>query len=332
MVRSFHGALVPGYYVSPSAYEHYLRGRYALNKRTESELLLATDHFIAAAKEQPDYPLAYAGLADALLLLGVYGAKPAASVFPPARDAIQKALSLDPSLGEGHATYGAVLSLYDWDWKQAGETFRRAVALSPRSPTAWQWRAMHHLLPQARFDEARAAVDRARALDPLSMAIATSVGVVYHLAGDSAGAIRALRRALELDPSFPMTYYFLGGVLRDMGDAARAIDAFHAAISKSGGTPEMTAGLAQAYARAGDVDRAQSLEAELDAIAAHRHVPHSLIAQVHAALGNVEEAIAAIERAAKAREPELVLLGVRPVYASLHGQPRFAAVRASVGV
>ena len=318
--------------VAGAAYEHYLRGRYALNKRTETELLLATDHFIAAASEQPDYPLAYAGLADALLLLGVYGAKPAASVFPPARDAIQKALSLDPSLGEGHATYGAVLSLYDWDWKQAGETFRRAVALSPRSPTAWQWRAMYHLLPQARFDEARAAVDRARSLDPLSMAIATSVGVVYHLAGDSAGAVRALRRALELDPSFPMTYYFLGGVLRDMGDTARAIDAFLTAIDKSGGTPEMTAGLAQAYARGGEVDRARALEAELETIAARRHVPHSLIAQVHAALGNVDAAVAAIERAAKAREPELVLLGVRPVYASLHGHPRFAAVRASVGV
>jgi len=94
----------------------------------------------------------------------------------------------------------------------------------------------------------------------------------------------------------------------------------------------MTAGLAQAYARGGEVDRARALEAELETIAARRHVPHSLIAQVHAALGNVDAAVAAIERAAKAREPELVLLGVRPVYASLHGQPRFAAVRASVGV
>ena len=318
--------------VAGAAYEHYLRGRYELNKRTEAELRSATQHFTAAAEEQPDYALAFAGLADALLLLGVYGAQPPAEVFPPAREAIEKALALDPSLGESHATLGAVLTLYEWDWKRAGETFRRAVALSPRSPTTWQWRAMHQLLPQGRLDEARAAIDRARSLDPLSMAIATSVAVVYHLTGDSAGAVRALRRAMEIDPSFPMTYYFLGGVLRDMGDAPAAIDAFHAAIAKSGGTPEMTAGLAQAHARAGDVGRARALQQELVAAAEARHVPRSLAAQVHASLGEIEPALAALEQAAEAREPELVLLAVRPVYAPLRTHPRFEAVRARVGV
>jgi serine/threonine-protein kinase len=318
--------------VAGAAYEHYLRGRYALNKRTEAELQLAGEYFTAAAEEQPDYPLAYAGLADALLLLGVYGAKTPAEVFPPAREAIDRALALDPSLGEGHATLAALLSLYDWDWNAAGETFRRAAALSPRSPTTWQWRAMHHLLPLGRFDEARAAIDRARSLDPLSMAIATSVGVVYHLAGDSAGAVRALRRASELDASFAMTYFFLGGVLRDMGDTAGSIEAFDTAIAKSGGTPEMTAGGAQAHARAGDVARARMLASELTAAGARRHVAHSLFAQVHAALGDVDAAMSALERAADAREPELVMLGVRPAYASLRGNPRFAALRARVGV
>jgi len=318
--------------VAGAAYEHYLRGRYALNKRTEADLRLATQHFIAAAEEQPDYALAYAALADALLLLGVYGTQPPVNVFPSAREAIEKALTLDPSLGEGYATLGAVETLYEWDWKRAGDAFRRSTALSPRSPTAWQWRAMHHLLPQGRLDEARAAIDRARSLDPLSMAIATSVGVVYHLAGDSAGAVRALRRAIELDAAFPMTYYFLGGVLRDTGDVAAAVDAFTTAIAKSGGTPEMTAGLAQAHARAGEVDRARELARELFAAAATRHVPHSLIAQVHASLGETEPAIAALERAAEAREPELVLLGVRPVYTSLRADSRFNALRSRIGV
>jgi serine/threonine-protein kinase len=318
--------------VAGAAYEQYLRGRYALNKRTEAELRSATRLFTAAAEEQPDYALAYAGLADALLLLGVYGTQPPAQVFPPAREAIEKALQLDPSLGESYATLGAVQTLYDWDWKRAGDTFRRAVALSPRLPTVWQWRAMHHLLPQGRLDEARAAIDRARSLDPLSMAIATSVGVVYHLTGDSAGAVRALRRAIELDASFPMTYYFLGGVLRDMGDAPAAIDAFQTAIAKSGGTPEMTAGLAQAHARAGDANRARELLRELVAAAAQRHVPQSLAAQVYAALGEIDPAISALERAAAAREPELVLLGVRPVYAPLRASPRFETLRARVGV
>jgi Flp pilus assembly protein TadD len=184
------------------------------------------------------------------------------------------------------------------------------------------------------LDDARASIDRARSLDPLSMAIATSVGVVYHLTGDSAGAVRALRRAVELDASFPMAYYFLGGVLRDMGggDTTASIDAFHTAIAKSGGTPEMTAGLAQAYARAGDATRARELAADLAAAAEHRHVPHALTAQVHAALGEIEPAVAALERAADAREPEVVLLGVRPVYAPLRSHARFQALRKRVGV
>jgi len=318
--------------VAGAAYEHYLRGRYALNKRTEAELRSAARHFTEAAEEQPDYALAFAGLADALLLLGVYGAQAPGEVLPPAREATEKALALDPSLGESYATLGAVLALYDWDWSRAGDAFRRAVALSPRSPTVWQWRAMYHLLPQGHLDEARSAIDRARSLDPLSMAIATSVGVVYHLTGDSAGAVRALQRAIELDAAFPMTYYFLGGALRDVGDTTAAIDAFHKAIAKSGGTPEMTAGLAQAHARAGEVDRARELQGELVAAAATRHVPHCLVAQVHAALGEIELAVAALERAAEAREPELVLLGVRPAYAPLRGHPRFDALRERVGV
>ena len=316
-----------------AAYEHYLRGRYALNKRTEAELRSAADHFTAATGEQAEYALAYAGLADARLLLGVYGAESPRVAFPLAREATQKALQLDPSLGESYATLGAVLALYDWDWAGAGDAFRRAVALSPRSPTAWQWRAIHHLLPQGRLDDARAAIDRARSLDPLSMAIATSVGVIYHMTGDSAGAVRALRRAIELDASFAMTYYFLGGVLRDVGDTTAAIDAFQTAIAKSGGgSPEMTAGLAQAHARARNVERARELQRELTAAATRRHVPHGVVASVHVALGEIEPALAALERAAEVREPEVVLLGVRPGYAPLRGHPRFDALRARIGV
>ena len=165
------------------------------------------------------------------------------------------------------------------------------------------------------------------------MAIATSVGVIYHMTGDSTGAVRALRRALELDASFAMTYYFLGGVLRDVGDTTSAIEAFQTAIAKSGsGTPEMTAGLAQAHARAGDVDRARELQRELTAASARRHVPHGVVASVHLALGETDPALAALERAAEGREPEVILLGVRPGYASLRGHPRFDALRARIGV
>ena len=319
--------------IGGAAYELYLRGRFALNKRTEAGLDAAARHFIAAAEAQPEYALAYAGLADALLVLGIYGARPAAEVMPEARAAAEQALAIDPSLGEAHTTLGAIRALHDWDWPGATDAFQRAIALNPRYPTAWQWRAMNVLLPLGKLDEARTAIDRARALDPLSMVIAMSVGAVYHLAGDIAGAVRALQRAIELDPSFAMTHYFLGGALRDSGDVAGAVDAFRTAIAKSGGgTPEMTAGLAQTHARAGDVESARALQRELVASAATRTVPASLLAQVHASLGEVGLAVDALERAAEVREAELVFIGVRPAYAPLRGDARFDALRARIGV
>jgi serine/threonine protein kinase/tetratricopeptide (TPR) repeat protein len=314
------------------AYELYLRGRYSLNKRTEADLLAAEEHFSQAVALQPDYALALAGLADALLVQGIYGSRPAAEVMPKARAAADRALAVDPSLGEAHTTVGAIRALYDYDWAGAEESFRRATALTPRYPTAWQWRAMQLLVPRGRFVEARSSIDQARSLDPLSMAIATSVGVVEHLVGDIPAAARAFERAIEIDPAFAMSYYFLGGALRDAGEYAMAIESFGLAISKSGGTPEMTAGLAQAHALAGETDQARHLQRGLEAAAGARTVAWSLRAQVHASLGEIDAAVDALLMAADAREAEIVFIGVRQSYAPLHGDARFIELRARIGV
>ncbi len=318
--------------IAGPVYELYLRGRFALNKRTEAELGVAARFFEDATIRYPDFALAFAGLADSLLMLGVYGAQPASAVMPRARAAAEQALTIHPALGEAYATLGSVRALYDWDWSGAEDAFQRARALSPRYSTAWQWWALNALIPRGRLDEARAAIDRARALDPLSMVIAASVGAVYHLSGDTAGAARALRRSMEIDENFVMSYYFLGGALRDAGDTAGAEAALRTAIAKSGGTPEMFAGLAQTLARAGRADEARGILRELTATAATRHVSSCLVAQVHSALGEVEAAIEALERAAEAHDPDIVYIGTRPAYATLAREPRFAALRKRVGV
>jgi len=318
--------------VAGPVYELYLRGRFALNKRTEADLHSAARFFEEATVLDPEFALAYSGLADALLMLGVYGAEPASAVMPRARAAAEQALGIHPALGEAHATLGSVRALFDWDWAGAQDAFQRAKALSPRYSTAWQWSAINLLLPTGRLDEARAEIDRARALDPLSMVVATSVGAVYHLSGDYAGAVRALRRAMEIDAGFVMTHYFLGGALRDAGDVAGSETALRTAIEKSGGTPEMLASLAQTLARGGWREEARLLLRELTAVAARRHVSPCLAAQVHASLDEADLAIAALERAAEAHDPEMVFIGVRPAYAALRSDPRFQALRERVGV
>jgi eukaryotic-like serine/threonine-protein kinase len=319
-------------HVAGAVYELYLRGRFALNKRTESDLQAAARYFEDATVQDPEFALAYAGLADTLLMLGVYGAEAPSSVMPRARAAAERALAIHPALGEAYATLGSVRALYDWDWKGADDAFQRAKALSPRYPTAWQWNAINLLVPTGRLDEARAAIDRARALDPLSMVVATTVGAVYHLSGDFPGAARALRRAMDIDAGFVMTHYFLGGALRDAGDLAGAEAALRTAIEKSRGTPEMLAALAQTLARTDRRDEARALLRDLTSDAATRHVSPCLEAQVHAALGEPDLALTALERAADERDPEIVFIGVRPAYTSLRSNPRFQALREKVGV
>ena len=189
---------------------------------------LAAEHFPPPPRNRPTIRSRTLGSADARLLLGVYGAEsPATDVFPLAREATTEALRLDPSLGERHATLGArARRCIEWDWTAAGETFRRAVALSPRSPTAWQWRAMHHLLPLGRFDDARVAIDRARRSIRCRWRSRRALRVVYHLSGDSAGAVRALRRRVELDASFADDLLLPRRRAPRLGDTAAAIDAF----------------------------------------------------------------------------------------------------------
>ncbi len=317
---------------SGPAHEVYLRGRYALNRRTEADLFAATQAFTEAAELSPEFAAAWAGLADALLLLGVYGAAPPDDVMPAAREAAERAVAINPALGDAYPTLGAVRALYDWDWPRAEDAFRRAMALSPRNPTAWQWCAMHLLVPRGRHAEAREAVERARSLDPLAMVMAVSVGAVRHFSGDLNGAAHTLRHAASLEPGFAMTHYFLGNVLRDAGDLAGSEAALRAAIGDAPGTPEMRAALAQTLARRGDADAARATLDELAHLGAQRYVSPCLLAQLHCVLGDRPAALAQLQRALELHDPELVFIGVRPSYAPLHGDPGFDAIRKRVGV
>jgi tetratricopeptide (TPR) repeat protein len=220
-------------------------------------------------------------------------------------------------------TLGTVRALYDWDFTAADEAFRRALALSPQLPSAYQRRALDTLVPRGRFDEAIAAIDQASALDPCSSVMTASAGIVRYFAGDVAGALTRLRGLAASDPAFAMTHYFLGTVLRDEGDLDAALGAFRRASGAAGGTPEIKAALAQTYARMGRPAEAVSIRTALLAQAASRWISPCLMAQVDLALGDKGAALDWLSRAEKARDPELVNIGVRPTYRELRGSPRY---------
>jgi adenylate cyclase len=170
---------------SPAAFQAYLRGRYFWNQRSAEGLERAISEFQSALAADPDYSLAYAGLADAYAALAQYAARPPADVMPLARDAALHALALDPSLAEAHASLGMTRFWYDWDWAAADAAYRRALDLNPSYATAAHWRALL-LASLGRHDEARAAIEQAVALDPVSPLIRTGRGLVRFYAGGRA--------------------------------------------------------------------------------------------------------------------------------------------------
>ncbi len=200
------------------AYESYLEGRYHWNKRTEDELKKSVGCFERAIDRDPEFAPAYAGIADAYVTLGTYGALAPKDVMPLAKRALETALEIDATLAEAYACRGCVRSVFDWSWPDAEHDFRRAIDLRPSYPTAHHWYAINHLVPLGRFDEATEELYRALELDPLALAIKTSLGMKCYFAGRYDGAVRELSRTIDLDESFGMARYFLGATYTELAE------------------------------------------------------------------------------------------------------------------
>ena len=307
-------------------YELYLQGRYFLNKRTEPGFDKAIEYFQQALFHDPRYAPALAGLADCYALLGIYGVRAPHQVMPLAKDAAAKALSLDPSLAEAHVSLGCVRAMFDCDWPGAEREFQRAIELNASYPTAHHWYALNCLTPLGRFDEARAHMQTARELDPLSPVITTSMGVQHYFARRYEQAIGDYQLTLELDERFAMAHYFLALALAQLGRHDEALARLRQAITLTGGTAEMRAVLGYVLARAGQQRDAQAALAELLELRKQRYVSASLLALVHVGLGDDERAVALLEEAHRERAADLAWLNVRPVFDALRGEPRVQAL------
>lgn len=314
------------------AYNLYLKGRHYWNKRTAESLQRSVACFRQALDRDPSYGRAYAGLADAYATVGIYGALPPERVMPAAKAAATQALGVDDSLAEAYASLGCVQSVYEWSWGEAERSFRRALLLDPNYATAHQWYAMNVLVPLGRFDQAIRQLERARKLDPLSLVINSSLGVAAYFARRYADAEDAFSQALDLDTTFGFAYFFLGQTLVERGRLAAAIDILEEAQRLSGNSAETTAALGYAHARAGAFEEARQVLAELTRTAEKQYVSPSLVAQIHAGLGETEAALGRLEEALDLRATDLAWLKVRPVFDPLREEPRFQALLARMGL
>lgn len=314
------------------AYRLYQTGRFYWDKRTENGFKKAIDYFRQATRRDPHYALAHTGLADAYIGLTFYNYLSPKEAMPQAKASALEALKFDDMIAEAHASLAHVNVNYDWDWAGAESEFKRAIALKPRYPTAHQWYAVHYLTPKGRLEEALAEMTQARDIDPVSLVMNTFMGAALYLAGRRDQAVEQGLKTIELDPNFGVAHWHLGLAFAQEARFDEAIAELNKAVILSGGSPLMKAALGYAYAVSGRRGEAMKILAELQKLAEHSYVSASEIAAIYTGLGNRDRAMAWLEKAAEERAFHLVYLKVRPEFAPLRSDPRFADLLRRIGL
>jgi TolB-like protein/Tfp pilus assembly protein PilF len=308
------------------AYELYLKGRFFWNKRTGADLKRAIDYFNQAIAKDPNYALAYAGLADSYTLLSVFSAASPQDSIPQARVAAKKALELDNTLAEAHASSGRILSGYDYDFEHAIAEFERAIQLNPNYATSYHWISNGPLTARGEFDRAITEGKRAVELDPLSMIDNADLGQIYFYARRYEEAISQVGKAIEIDPHSYIAHYYLGQIYQLQGHLTEAIAEYQKAVELDD-DPEALAFLGQAQARIGQHDKAQKILSRMTEEAKSRYVSAYSFALMFIALGDKERAIDALERAYReGAANDIITIRVDPMLEDLRGQPRFEAL------
>ena len=315
----------------PEAYRLYLTGRYHLTRLTDDGFLKGRDYFQQAVDKDPGYALAHAGLADAYQMLGGYNALAPNEVFPKAKAAAERALRLDDGLAEAHTALATVRLLHDWDWAGAEREYRRAVEINPSHSDGHMMYGLF-LGVMGRFEEAHAEMRRALELDPLSLPKMMGVGELFYQQREYERAAEQYRRVLDMDPNFGIAHWALGNVYVQKGMYEEAVAEYKTAIPLAGDSPDELASLGYAYALSGQRREAQGVIDELKERSERRYISPTIVAFIHAGLGERDEAFAWLDRAYDGRDFILVFLKVDPTFDRLRADPRFAELVRRVGL
>jgi TolB-like protein len=317
--------------VNPEAHESYLKGRYHWNKRTEESVKNALSYFRRAIDNDPTYAEAYAGLADSYNILGYYNSLPPVEAYPKGKAAALKALELDNSLAEAHATLGVVKRDFEWDWSGAADEFQRAIELNPGCVEAYHWRGTL-LSMLGHHGEALDEKTRALAIDPLSVVIRTDLARVFYFSRDYDQSVSQYQAALDMDLNFSSAHLWLAQVYEQKGLFEQAIEELKTGMRLSGDSTFALARLGHGYAMAGQKDEAHAVLNELNALSGQRYVSPDDVAMVHVGLQENDEAFAWLQRAFEQRSLWLGYLNVEPQLDPLRSDQRFEELIRRVGL
>lgn len=316
--------------VNPEAYEAYLKGRYYWNKRTADGIRKASGYFQQAINLQPNYGMAYSGLADCNSGLAWHGFAAPKEVLPIAKAAALKAIEIDPASGEAHASLALALS-HQRIWVAAENEFKRALQLNPGYANAHHWYG-DYLSVVGRHEEALAEAKRAFELDPLSPMINTWLGYRYYYSRHYDQAIEQGRKILDFDPTFAAAHLLLGQAYLQKGLHAQAISELQSATTLSGDSPIYLAQVGAADAAGGRNAEARVVIDQLQKVARQSYVSSYGLAQIYAALGDKQHAMKSLESAYDEGAVWLQYLKVDPALNSLHSEPQFQDLARRMGL
>lgn len=317
------------------AYQLYLKGRYHWHKFTDEGQRKGREYFLQAIDLDPNYALAYAGLADTYGTLGAWevATLPPKEAMPRAKAAALRALELDDELAEAHASLAYVFLHYDWNWPQAEKEFTRAIELNTNHANAHH-RYAHYLMAVGRTEESLAESYRALEVDPLDTLMSVHLVWHYNHARQYDLAIEAALKILDLEPNTFEAQHYLGWAYEQNGRYSEAISEFQKAIPLSGNTTRtsIVASLGHAYATSGARDKAKKVLDELTELSKQRYVSPYDIAIIYAGLGEQDQALSWLEKAFEDRSGWLAYLNVDPRLDSLRSDARFVKLLGRIGL
>jgi TolB-like protein/Tfp pilus assembly protein PilF len=314
------------------AYRFYLRGRYFWNKRTPDGIKQAIEQFQQSIERDPNFALGYAGLADSYIALTFYNFAAPHETMPKAKESALKAMALDDTAAEPHASLANILVNYDWNWAAAEKAFKRSIELKPDYATAHEWYAIHYLLNAGRLEEAVQEMKKALELEPASLIMNSFMGATLYYTGRYDEAMEQCRRTIEMDPNFAVPHWHLGLVYEQKKLFDPAIEEFKKATSLSGGSPLMKAALGRAYAESQKKLEARQILGELNELSKQNYVSSYEVATIYVALGDNEQAFQLLEKAYAEHSFHLIRLNMSPYLKPISSDRRFQDLAQRIGL
>ena len=314
----------------PEAYQAYLKGRYYWNRRTAENLKKAIEQFRSATDRDPNYALAFVGLADCYAVLNEYAGTPTSETIPKAKAYAERALAIDAQLAEPHATLGLINEAL-WQWSEAEKELKQAIELNASYPTAYHWYSIF-LKNVGRNDEAAAMIKRAQELDPLSSVIAVNVTRMYQLQNNHEASIENSLKLIELDPNFGPAYEYLAQSYLKLGRNAEAIAAAEKAVELSNRSSISVGDLGFVYASTKKPAEAMQLIRELEEKYARKEAIGQYIAPIYVGLGDKDKAFEWLEKDFQSRNGKLVEIRWQLQFEPLRDDPRYKDLIKGMGL